>query len=109
MLSWSLHRIGGLAMVLFVGLHIAAGFFMQQFGSNWATVLNTIYESVYFQLLIVFIVYFHGLNGFRIIILDIWPKLLEYQREATWLQWLIFIPLYALTAAIMVMFTLQGG
>ncbi len=37
MLSWMLHRIGGLAMVLFVGLHIAAGFFMQQFGSNWAT------------------------------------------------------------------------
>ena len=31
MLSWTLHRIGGLAMVLFVGLHIAVGFFMQQF------------------------------------------------------------------------------
>jgi hypothetical protein len=34
---------------------------------------------------------------------------LEYQREATWLQWLIFIPLYALTAVIMLMFKLQGG
>jgi succinate dehydrogenase / fumarate reductase cytochrome b subunit len=109
MLSWTLHRIGGLAMVLFVGLHIAAGFFMQQFGSNWATVLNTVYESVYFQFFIIFVVYFHALNGFRIIILDIWPKLLEYQREATWLQWLIFIPLYALTAVIMIMFKLQGG
>ncbi len=109
MLSWTLHRIGGLAMVLFVGLHIAAGFFMQQFGSNWATVLNTIYESVYFQFFIVFVVYFHALNGLRIIILDIWPKLLEYQREATWLQWLIFIPLYGLTAVIMLMFKLQGG
>jgi len=109
MLSWSLHRIGGLSMVLFVGLHITAGFFMQQFGSSWATILNTVYESVYFQFFIIFVVYFHALNGLRIIILDIWPKLLEFQREATWLQWLIFIPLYALTAVIMIMFKLKGG
>jgi succinate dehydrogenase / fumarate reductase, cytochrome b subunit len=109
MLSWLLHRISGLAMVLFVGMHIVAGFFMQQFGGDWATVFNTIYESLYFQLLIIFLVYFHALNGFRIIILDIWPKLLEYQREATWLQWLVFIPLYTLTAVIMIMFKLQAG
>ncbi len=109
MLAWALHRISGLAMVLFVGLHIASGFFMQQFGSSTATVINTIYESVYFQFFIVFVVYFHALNGLRIIILDIWPKLLEYQREATWLQWLIFIPLYALTAYLMIMFKLKGG
>ncbi len=109
MLAFSLHRISGLAMVLFVGLHIASGFFMQQFGSSIATVLNTIYESVYFQFFIVFVVYFHALNGLRIIILDFWPKLLEFQREATWLQWLIFIPLYALTAYLMIMFKLKGG
>ncbi len=109
MLSWELHRIGGLSMVLFVGLHIVSGFFMQQLGSTWATTINTIYESVYFQFFIIFVVYFHALNGLRIIVLDIWPKLLQYQREATWLQWLVFIALYGMTAAILIMFKLKGG
>lgn len=109
MLAWALHRISGLAIVLFVGLHVISSFFMQQFGSDLATALNTIYESVYFQIVVVFIVLFHALNGLRIIILDFWPKLLEYQREATWVQWLIFIPLYAMTVIIMIMNTLQGG
>ena len=109
MLSWALHRIGGLAMVLFVGLHVTASFFMQQLGSEWATAVNTIYESVWFQLFIVFVVFFHGLNGLRIIILDVWPKLLQYQREVTYLQWLVFIPLYLVTAFVMIMLKLSGA
>ncbi len=82
---------------------------MQQIGSNWATAVNTVYESIYFQFVVIFIVFFHALNGLRIIILDLWPKLLEYQREATWLEWLIFVPLYGMTAAIMILNKLRGG
>lgn len=108
MLSWAIHRIGGLAMVLFVGLHIVSSFFMQQFASDWATTINIIYESVWFQLFIVFVVYFHGLNGLRIIVLDFWPKLLQYQRELTWLQWLVFIPAYAVTALLMVLYHFEA-
>ena len=33
---------------------------------------------------------FHGINGLRITILDLWPKLLEYQREAIWVEWVVF-------------------
>jgi succinate dehydrogenase / fumarate reductase cytochrome b subunit len=109
MLSWTLHRLGGLAMVLFVGTHITASFFLQQFGSDWATAINIVYESIYFQFLMIFVVFWHALNGLRIIILDFWPKLLEYQREVTWLQILIFIPLYAVTVIVMILFNLQGG
>lgn len=109
MLSWALHRIGGLLMVLLVGLHITSSFFMQQLGSDWATALNTLYESPWFQVFVIFIVLFHVLNGLRIIILDLWPKALEYQREATWLQWLVFIPLYGLSIFIIVWIQLKGG
>ena len=109
MWAWILHRVSGLAIVLFVGLHIMASFFMQQFASDLATTLNIIYESAYFQIIVFFIVIYHGLNGFRIIILDTWPQLLEYQREVTWLQWLIFIPVYGLTVAVMVLGLFQGG
>ena len=108
MLAWALHRISGLAIVLFVGLHVIASFFMQQFGSDWATTINIIYESVYFQIVVIFIVLFHAINGLRIIILDLWPKALEFQREATWLQWLIFIPAYGMTVMIMILNRLSG-
>ena len=103
MLAWLLHRISGFGIVLFVGLHIVASFSMQQLGSDLRNTLNTdlrirwisrsLFTSVYSSM---------PLTGLRIIILDFWPKLLEYQREITWLQWLIFIPVYGLTVFIMV-------
>jgi succinate dehydrogenase / fumarate reductase cytochrome b subunit len=96
-------------MIIFISLHVVASFFTQQMGSDWAININIIYESPYFQLLIVFTVLFHGLNGMRIIILDLWPKMLRYQREMTWLQWLIFIPIYSLTIFIMLQRVLAGG
>ena len=109
MLSWVLHRVTGVAIALFVGTHVIASFFMQQLGSDWATAINTVYESIYFQIVVIFIVLFHALNGLRIIILDIWPKLLEYQREVTWIEWLIFIPVYGMTVAIMILNKLKGS
>jgi succinate dehydrogenase / fumarate reductase cytochrome b subunit len=109
MLSWILHRISGLVMVVFVGLHILSSFFQHQLGSEIATTINIIYESIYFQIFIYFAVIFHAFNGLRIIILDIWPQALEYQREAIWLQWLIFIPVYGLTIFLMIMRSVSGG
>lgn len=108
MLAWVLHRIGGLAMVIFVGMHIASSFLMQQFGSDLGTAINTIYESWQFQVVLFFFVIFHAFNGLRIILLDLFPKFLKYQREATWLQWFIFIPVYSLTVFIMIMNGLAG-
>ncbi|HBX70501.1 MAG TPA: hypothetical protein DEH25_14250 [Chloroflexi bacterium] len=109
MLAWILHRISGVGMVLFIGLHVAASFFTQQTGSNLGINLNIVYESIYFQVAIYFFVLFHGLNGMRVIILDLWPRMIEYQRELTWLTWLIFIPVYGLTVFIMVYLKITGA
>lgn len=109
MLVWILHRLGGLAMILFVGMHIFAGFLMQQFGNDIGTAINTIYESPYFQVFLYFFVIFHATNGLRIIITDLWPKLLEYQRELIWLEWLIIIPIYGLSVFITIQRVLKGG
>jgi succinate dehydrogenase / fumarate reductase cytochrome b subunit len=109
MLSWLFHRISGLAMIIFISGHVLASFFQHELGSNLGTTLNIIYESIYFQVFIYFAVIFHAINGTRIIIMDTWPKLLEYQREVTWLQWLIFMPVYGLTIFIMIMLKLRGG
>ena len=98
MLAWILHRISGLGMIVFIALHVSASLI----GGNYGIAINTIYESLYFQLFVVFFIIAHGINGLRIIALDIWPKFIDYQREATWLEWFIILPVYGLTAFIMV-------
>ena len=91
-----------LGLGVLVGLHILAGFLTQQFGSEAGIAINTIYENWIFQLVIFFLVIFHAVNGLRVVILDLWPALLEYQREAIWLQWLVFIPLYTLVLFVVI-------
>ena len=108
MIAWILHRISGVGMVLFVSLHVAASFFTQETGSDLGITINILYQSIYFQLFVYFCVLFHGLNGMRIIILDLWPRMLEYQKEMTWLQWLIIIPIYGLTIFIMIQRLITG-
>jgi succinate dehydrogenase / fumarate reductase cytochrome b subunit len=102
MLSWRLHRWTGIGIVVFVSLHMIASLFGSQ-GSDWGIAINTVYESVYFQIVVVGLVYYHALHGLRVILLDFWPRFLEYQREITWAQWLIFIPLYLMSVMIMLM------
>jgi succinate dehydrogenase / fumarate reductase cytochrome b subunit len=102
MLTFLLHRITALGIILFVGIHILASFSMQQLiGDSVGTAINIVYESWWFQIFVVFCVIFHTFNGLRITILDLFPKLLKFQREAIWLQWAIFIPLYALTVFVL--------
>jgi succinate dehydrogenase / fumarate reductase cytochrome b subunit len=108
MLAWVLHRIGGLAMLIFIGMHVASSFLMQQFGSNLGTTINIVYESWPFQAALYFFVIFHALNGLRIILLDLSPRYLKFQRESIWLQWIIFIPVYGLTVFIMVIHGLSA-
>lgn len=108
MLAWALHRISGLSIIIFVATHVIASFLTQQMGSDLGISINILYESIYFQLFIVFCAIFHGVNGFRIIVLDIWPRLIRYQKESTWLEWFVILPIYLLTAFIMVKRFLAG-
>lgn len=108
MLAWILHRVSGLGIVLFVALHILASFISQQFGSDLGVFINTIYENWIFQIFIFFCALFHAINGLRIVLLDLWPKLLEYQREAIWLEWFVFLPVFGMAVFILVRSGLGG-
>jgi succinate dehydrogenase/fumarate reductase cytochrome b subunit len=39
---------------------------------------------------------FHAVNGLRITLLDLFPKLIPHQREAIWVEWVVFLPVYGL-------------
>jgi succinate dehydrogenase / fumarate reductase cytochrome b subunit len=103
MLTFVLHRIGGLGMVIFVTVHILASFLDGQIGSA----LNTVYEHWLFQIFIFFCALFHAINGLRITIVDLFPKLLVHQREAIWVEWAVFLPIFAL--AVFVIVSTAGG
>ena len=104
MLTYILHRIGGLGIVTFVGLHVLASFVGGSFGSF----VNLIYEHWAFQIMVFFFVLFHVINGLRIVILDLWPKLIEYQREAIWVEWAVFLPIYGMAVLVIVRTALGG-
>lgn len=102
MLTYILHRVTGLSIVLFVALHILAAFLTNYYGSAAGTFINKVYENWIFQIYIIFCGLFHAINGLRIVILDLWPKLIEYQREAIWFEWLVFLPLYGFAVLVIV-------
>lgn len=104
MLTFVLHRIGGLGMVIFVAAHILASFI----GGKGGVFVNNIYENWLFQLFIFFCFMFHAINGMRITILDLWPKLIEFQQEAIWAEFVVFIPLYGF-AVFVITRTALGG
>lgn len=103
MLTFVLHRIGGIGMAVFVAMHILASFLGGQIGSA----LNTVYEHWLFQIFIFFCTLFHAINGLRITIVDLFPKLLVHQREAIWVEWAVFIPIFLI--AVFVIIRTAGG
>lgn len=103
MLTFVLHRIGGVGMAIFITMHILASFFGGSVGKS----LNAAYENWLFQIFIFFCVLFHAINGLRITIVDLFPKLLVHQREAIWVEWAVFLPLFAV--AVYVIIRTAGG
>ncbi len=104
MLTFVLHRIGGIGMAVFISVHVLAAFM----GGPVGRLLNDIYEHWLFQIVIFFCVLFHAINGLRITILDLWPQLIEYYKEAIWLEWAVFIPVYGFAVFVIIRTGLGG-
>ena len=108
MTMWLLHRITGLGIILFVGMHVLAAFMLYSTeGGVTYSVADTItgaYETLLVQVIVLFMVLFHAINGLRIAILDMWPALIHYDREAMWVQWALFLPLFLVPAVLMIIY-----
>ncbi len=108
MLTFVLHRIGGLGMAIFVTMHILASFLSSPIGSSAGVFLNTIYENWLFQIFIFFCVLFHAINGLRITIVDLFPRLIAHEREAIWMEWAVFLPIYAIAVFVIIRAAVGG-
>ncbi|HCB02436.1 MAG TPA: hypothetical protein DEP19_08650 [Anaerolineae bacterium] len=93
-LTFILHRIGGSMIAIFVTLHILGTFF-EMIGWQIGDLITDIYISPPFQIVFMFGMLFHIINGMRITILDLFPtKLIPYHRQAIVIEWIIFILVY---------------
>lgn len=104
MWTFILHRVGGLGMAIFITTHLLASVL----GGRAGQFVNDIYENWAFQVFIFFCVLFHAINGLRITILDLFPKLIPHLREAIWVEMAVFIPTYAVAALIIIRNGLGG-
>jgi len=82
-LTYILHRIGGSALFILFTVYILSLVGMESMQSlmgNWV-----------FQAFMLVFGLFHAINGLRITILDLSPKLIEHYRIAINIEWVAYI------------------
>jgi succinate dehydrogenase / fumarate reductase cytochrome b subunit len=102
MLAWAFHRISGVAIWVFVIVHVFDIFLS---GANPALYddLLVIYASPIGRVgetLLGAALLYHALNGLRIIVMDFWPVFTRYHRALWYANWVIFIVVGVPVAAI---------
>ncbi|HSH21945.1 MAG TPA: succinate dehydrogenase, cytochrome b556 subunit [Candidatus Caenarcaniphilales bacterium] len=93
MLAWAFHRISGVGIFAFVVLHVVDIYLIGGNAELYDEVL-TFYGSVPGRILEVVLgaaLLYHALNGLRVIIIDLWPRMTVYHRVLWWGSWVIFI------------------
>ena len=86
------HRISGLATLLFLTIHILDTSTVYFFPDLYQHAIN-IYRLPFFlagEMLLVAGVIYHGINGLRIIVFDLYPHLWTEERQRAWF-WIAFI------------------
>jgi succinate dehydrogenase / fumarate reductase cytochrome b subunit len=103
-IAWMLHRLTGVGVFLFLGLHIL-NIFLMSFPSHVFNSVLFLYHSVLFKLLSIFGLYlgllYHALNGIRVMIVDFWPGAGKYQAPLWRVQMVVFLLVFVPSAAIM--------
>lgn len=87
MWTFILHRLGGIALFVFF-----SAYFLVLAGVRQA---NPFFYNPVFQIVVLVLGIFHAVNGLRISILDVWPKLLEYSPQAIRIEIFALAVIYA--------------
>jgi succinate dehydrogenase / fumarate reductase cytochrome b subunit len=92
MLAWAFHRIAGVAIWAFILLHVLDIWLVSVNPDLYNEVL-AIYASPIGRVgetLLGAALFYHALNGLRIIIMDFWPATTRYHRQLWYAAWVIF-------------------
>jgi len=101
--AWLLHRISGVAILLFLFLHIVDTSLVG-FGPGAYDTFVSVYRFPAFRVLEVALVagvVYHGVNGVRVLVVDFVENTNAIQRQLWWLVWLVFAVLFLPAAFVM--------
>ena len=101
--AWIFHRLSGLAVLLFLTVHIVDTSFVYFAPPLYEEALK-LYKSVPFgigEVLLMAAVLYHAANGIRVALVDFFPQLTTRQREMWVLVWVIFAATFIPSAYIM--------
>jgi succinate dehydrogenase / fumarate reductase cytochrome b subunit len=101
--SWILHRITGVAIILFLFMHVVDTALIGWGPEAYDRVLRA-YQNPLVHLLelgLVIAVLYHSINGFKITLIDFFPKLVTYIRGISLAAAIVFALAAIPTTAIM--------
>ncbi|MCX7623937.1 MAG: succinate dehydrogenase, cytochrome b556 subunit [Thermomicrobium sp.] len=104
MISWALHRVTGLGVLLFLLLHIV-DIFLVNYGPETFNELLFLYRHPVFrigEIVLVAGLYYHAANGVRIILIDFWPQAYRYERQLFYGVIAVFLLAFVPTAILMI-------
>ena len=104
--SWALHRITGIAVILFLFVHIADTALIG-FGPEYYERVVSAYHHPVIRVMEIGLgaaVLFHALNGLRIILIDFVPRMADYHKQLFG----VVVGLYVVLAVPMVYFMGRG-
>ncbi len=90
--AWLLHRVSGVAVALFLYLHILDTALVG-FGPSVYNTVTGIYHRPAIRILEVLLVgavLYHGGNGLRLIAIDFWPPAIHYNRAMIYTGLIVF-------------------
>jgi succinate dehydrogenase / fumarate reductase cytochrome b subunit len=95
MVAWAFHRISGIAVSVFLTLHVVS-IFMVGANPEFYDYIHLFYASVpgkVAEVLLGAALLYHALNGTRIVVMDLWPALTAYHRLLWRIVWITFFTL----------------
>ncbi len=115
MWSWILHRVAGIGILLFLLLHIVdialIGAGPELFEKFLGLYTHPLFRIM--EIALVGAVFYHALNGIRVILIDFWPRAANFQRPIFYVEMVVFVALFTPTAYLMIRALLmaqgQGG
>lgn len=93
MIAWGFHRISGIAIWLFLVLHVVDIYLVGAAPELYDSLL-VIYATppgIVMEWLLGAAVLYHALNGLRITVMDFWPALTRYHRVMWYASWVLFL------------------
>jgi succinate dehydrogenase / fumarate reductase cytochrome b subunit len=101
--AWLLHRVSGVAIILFLFLHVLDTSLIG-FGPEAYETFVSLYRAPTFRVMEVALagaVLYHGINGIRVILIDFVQNATRIQKQMWYAVWALFLVLFLPTAFVM--------